>query len=69
MSKMPYDDFKSIINKVLKGSPKGLTWSEIRQKQPKLCQKFPANQWVRKLETDIGLIRERIKGKTMWRLK
>ena len=66
---MSYEEFKAIINKTLQASPKGLTWTEIRTKQPKLYQKFPANQWVTQLEKDIGLNRERIKGKMVWKLK
>jgi hypothetical protein len=32
-------------------------------------QKFPNNVWVRKMEEDIGLIRERVRGKIYWRLR
>lgn len=66
---MSYDEFKGIINATLQASPNGLTWTEIRKRQPKLYQKWPANQWVTLLEKDIGLIRERQKGKVVWRIK
>ena len=66
---MSYEEFKAIINSTLQASPKGLTWTEIRTKQPTLYQKWPANQWVTLLEKDIGLIREKSKGKVVWRLK
>jgi hypothetical protein len=65
--KMSYEEFKGIIKNSLQGS-KALTWTEIRKKNPQLYQKWPANQWVTQLERDIGLIRERIKGKMVWRL-
>lgn len=66
--KMSYEEFKDIIKKELKSEPKGLTWMEIR-KRGGLKQKIPNNKWVRMLDKDIGLIRKRIKGKTIWRLR
>jgi hypothetical protein len=65
---MSYEEFKSIIRAALQESPKGMTWTEIRKKQPQLFQKWPANQWVTLLEKDIGLIREKIKGQMVWRI-
>jgi hypothetical protein len=51
-----FDQFKSAIEATLKKSGKPLTWTEIRT-FAKLPQKFPNNQWVRQLETEIGLQR------------
>lgn len=51
-----YEDFRGAIQKTLVG--KTLTWTEIRT-SAKLPQLFPNNQWVRKLETDIGLERKK----------
>ena len=65
---MSYDEFRDKIKKVLLLKPKGLTWTEIR-KEADLYQKFPNNQWVHRLEEDIGLIRERIKGRLFWRIE
>ncbi|MGD0646163.1 MAG: hypothetical protein ABSA75_14760 [Candidatus Bathyarchaeia archaeon] len=65
--KMSYEEFKSKISCVLKSEPKGLDWSEIR-KRANLYQKLPNNKWVAKLEKDIGLKRERVKGKPIWKL-
>lgn len=67
-SKMTYEEFRERISNVLKPEPKGLSWTTIRQRAD-LYQKFPNNQWVRRLEEDIGLIRERIKGKLLWRIE
>ena len=65
---MGYNKFKEIIHEELKKSPDGLTWTQIRERRPELYQKWPANQWVRKLEEDIGLKRDRVKGKPIWRI-
>jgi hypothetical protein len=67
--KMTYEEFKQIIKAELTKVPTGLTWSQIRERRPELYQKFPANQWVRQMEKDIGLTRLKKAGKTIWRLK
>jgi hypothetical protein len=69
MSDMSYEEFRKIIKHALRNKKTGLTWSEIRERRPELYQKAPANQWVRRLVQDIGLIREKIAGKMTWRLK
>ena len=52
-----YEDFSKAIAKVLRaGAP--LTWTEVRTAAG-LPQAFPNNKWVRKMETDIGLKRQR----------
>lgn len=66
---MTYEEFKNIVKEELTKSPKGLTWTQIRKRRPELYQRWPANQWVRQMEKDIGLIRERVKGTPIWRLK
>jgi hypothetical protein len=66
--KMSYEEFKDKIRSVLSSESTGLTWSEIR-KRAKLYQKFPNNKWVAKLQEDIGLTRENVKGKLIWKLK
>jgi hypothetical protein len=66
---LTYEDFRTRIGKTLEGRPDGLTWTEIRT-AAKLPQAFPNNQWVRRLEADIGL--ERTKdghGIILWRLR
>jgi hypothetical protein len=65
---MTYDVFKEKIFEVLKMSSP-ITWTEIRTKAG-LPQRFPNNQWVHRLEKDIGLYRERdINGIIHWQLK
>jgi len=66
---MTYEEFKQIVKEELEKAPDGLTWSQIRERRPELYQKFPANQWVRRMEKDIGLTRSTLAGKTIWRLK
>ena len=66
--KMSYEEFRDRVKKVLESEPKGLTWTEIRKKA-NLYQKWPNNKWVRRMDRDIGLIREKIKGRTIWRLE
>ena len=62
-----YEKFKNNIKEILEDAQEPLTWTEIRTRG-NLEQKYPNNLWVRKMEEDIGLIRERIKGKMYWKL-
>ena len=55
---MTYEQFRDKIASVLMAEKQPLTWTEIRT-TAKLPQAFPNNKWVRRLETDIGLKRER----------
>ena len=54
---LTYEDFRDKIRQTLKKSGP-LTWTEIRT-IAKLPGKFPNNTWVRRLEEDIKLKRER----------
>lgn len=63
-----YEEFREQIRHTLADYPKGLTWSEIKEIRS-LPQKVPNNLWVRMMERDIGLIREKVGTKTIWRLK
>lgn len=63
-----YEDFKNKVKEVLEEAGKPLTWKEIREKAG-FTQKFPNNVWVRNMEKDAGLVREKIKGKIYWRLR
>jgi len=63
-----YETFRDSVVGVLRLSEGPLTWTEIRTKT-RLPQLFPNNQWVRRLERDIGLLRERDRdGIMLWRL-
>jgi DNA-directed RNA polymerase subunit RPC12/RpoP len=64
-----YEDFRDKIDGALKKATGELTWTEIRT-ETKLPQLFPNNQWVRRLEKDIGLARKKDShGITRWTLK
>jgi len=66
---MTYEDFRSAIEKALREAGGPLTWTEVRT-QAKLPQKFPNNQWVHQMETDIGLERNRdAHGIIQWKLR
>jgi len=54
---LTYEDFRDKIHQTLKKSG-SLTWTEIRT-IAKLPEKFPNNKWVRRLEDDIKLKRDR----------
>jgi bifunctional DNA-binding transcriptional regulator/antitoxin component of YhaV-PrlF toxin-antitoxin module len=66
--KMPYEEFKKKIEKILKEEPEGLTWTEIK-KRANFQQKVPNNMWVKMMENDIGLVREKKERVIIWRLK
>ena len=57
-NKTTYEEFKLIIKKVLTETGEPITWTEVRTIS-KLPQLFPNNRWVRQLESDIGLKRNR----------
>lgn len=65
--KMTYEEFRDSIKNLLKRKNK-LTWTEIRE-ELNLPQKVPNNLWVRTMERDIGLIREKIGTRTVWKLE
>lgn len=56
--KLSYETFRDRIEKTLREAQGKLTWTEIRT-TAKLPQAFPNNQWVHRLEQDIGLQRQR----------
>ena len=65
---LTYEEFRSRIETVLKEAGKELTWTEIRT-IAQLPQKFPNNQWVHRLEQDIGLERKKdAHGIIHWKL-
>jgi len=65
---MSYEGFKKAVQDALEGAAVPLTWSEV-QEQAGFRQKVPNNRWVRRMEADISLVRERRRdGKMTWRL-
>jgi len=65
--KQDYEAFKQQVHDGLKGEREGLTWSQLREKQG-MKQARPFHDWVRALEKDIGLIRQRKGTQIYWRL-
>lgn len=66
---MAYEAFKAKIFFTLNDAEKPLTWTEIRT-AASLPQLFPNNQWVHRLEKDIGLNRKRESDGTIhWQLE
>jgi hypothetical protein len=67
--RMTYDDFKEKVGGTLRRAGKPLTWTEVRT-EASLPQAYPNNQWVHRMETDIGLVRRRESdGIIHWLLK
>jgi hypothetical protein len=65
---MSYEDFRDTIKQTLRSAKKPLTWTDIRT-IAKLPQALPNNGWVRRMETDIGLKREKdTHGVIHWQL-
>ncbi len=67
-SMMTYEDFRAKIVSTLTNAGRPLTWTEIRTTAG-LPQLFPNNQWVHKMEKDVGLRRQRdAHGVIHWQL-
>jgi hypothetical protein len=65
---MEYSEFRDTIQRTIQGAGRPLTWTEIRT-QAKLPQALPNNGWVRRMEADINLQRQRdSKGIILWSL-
>jgi DNA-directed RNA polymerase subunit RPC12/RpoP len=66
---LTYETFSKKIAQTLKTQGGPLTWTEIRTKAG-LPQKFPNNEWVHRMERDIGLERKKDShGIINWELK
>ena len=65
---MPYEEFQAKVKEALMSADHSLTWTELRTFTG-LPQKYPNNRWVRRLEKDIGLQRDRDEhGRVHWEL-
>jgi len=60
-----YESFKQKVLEGLRGEDEGLTWGQLREKQG-MKQARPFHTWVRQLEKDIGLIRQRRGTQIYW---
>jgi hypothetical protein len=67
---LSYEDFRDKIKTALVAAgANGATWTEVRT-AAKLPQAFPNNQWVHRLEQEIGLERQKDShGIIHWRLR
>ena len=66
---LTYQVFRDRIRAALEKTRQDMTWTEVRA-HAALPQAFPNNQWVHKLERDIGLERKKdAHGIIQWRLK
>jgi hypothetical protein len=67
--RMTFEVFRDKIAATLREAGKPLTWTDVRTRA-NLPQAFPNNQWVHRMETDIGLVRRRESdGIIHWLLK
>ena len=65
---LTYEVFRDKIQQTLKQADGSLTWTEIRT-IAKLPEKFPNNKWVRRMEADIALKRNKDPhGIITWRI-
>src|SRR5438067_1617773 len=65
---MHYSEFRETIRTAIEKAEKPLTWTEIRA-AAKLPQMLPNNGWVRRMEADIDLRRQRDnRGMMLWSL-
>lgn len=53
-----YEEFSKAVSDVLREAGKPLTWTEVRT-AARLPQAFPNNKWVRRMESEISLKRDR----------
>ena len=68
VAKDPYEDLRDEIEKILEPRAQGLSWTQIREIL-QLSQKAPYHKWAKRMEKDIGLVREKKGSKTIWRLE
>ncbi|MDH3890492.1 MAG: hypothetical protein OEV49_05360 [candidate division Zixibacteria bacterium] len=65
---MTYVQFKDRIANELRKNPAGFTWNELKVRL-KLPYDRPCPTWVNRMETDIGLSREKGPGRAyIWTL-
>jgi len=66
---MRYIEFRDAVSKELGRVPSGLTWAALR-KRLKLPYHSPCPEWVKQMQGEIGLLRERDAERAFtWKLK
>lgn len=66
---MRYVDFRDSIRDALLKHPGGMTWPELRDSLD-LPYKSPCQEWVKRLELEIGLTREKGHGRAfVWKCR
>jgi predicted transcriptional regulator len=61
---MRYVDFRDRIIDELRRNKSGLTWKELREKLD-LPYKTPCSEWVKHMEEEDGLVREKGSGRAL----
>jgi hypothetical protein len=65
---MRYVEFRDAIGKELRRVPSGLTWAALKSRL-KLPYSTPCPEWLKQMEQDIGLSRERGSGRAFtWKI-
>lgn len=59
---MRYDEFRDLIQTELRRSGDGLTWSQLKDRLD-LPYERPCPEWVKRMEREIGLLREKGDGR------
>ena len=66
---MRYVDFRDVIEKELRRSPAGLTWTELKQRLD-LPYERPCPAWVRQMGREVGLSRSKGSGRAyLWKVR
>ena len=68
MKRQAYTKFREKVKKALLGEKNGLTWSQLKKKG-EIKQTYLCYTWVKELEAEIGLARERRGRCVYWKLK
>ena len=65
---MRYVDFRDRIKNDLRRNPQGFTWRQLKERLD-LPYQSPCQEWVKRLEKEIGLKREKGSGRAfIWKV-
>ena len=65
LTAMSYLEFKTCIQRHLEHQSSGVTWHELRETL-KLPYERPCPEWTRRLEREIGLVRHKGRGRSLY---